>query len=442
MSLSIRTISTIELLMDLKKLLQSPEKILLKWSTGSDLTSVTNPRFSFVIVNNPHVARELLLNHEEQMIKGAFFEIARESIGNGTLLADEPRHEIHLDAIRRAFTASQINLYSETFDELAKEESDLLATSSRFDVKNQVQSFTLRAAMQTLFTSQSSASFFEFQESFNREAERLTAERLLLGAIHRTTGAIPNKTKGVLRNLESLVLGSAIHIATKRASHSQNQSSDLRLFAKSLLHENSTRLDIETNDVLALLAEARVENAQHWDDNAAIDEILTLLLAGHETTASTLTWALLETSRAGLHPIPKDKIDQIILETLRLHPPAWVLPRLTTVDIILGDTLLPAHTNLLISPYALHRNPEFFPEPLLFNPARWDNVRFSDAPDAFMPFGVGPRGCIGQRFAFSEMRKYLEHFSSTGQWKLESEFPKEEFHLTLRAKGRPILVRK
>lgn len=443
MSASIRHIGTRELLLNLRTAIRSPEKMLLKWSKGVDLTSVSTPNFSFLIVNNPLIAKELLMNHEEHMSKGAFFEFARESIGNGTLLADEPRHDIHLSAIRRAFSASQINTYVTTFEQLAIEEADNLTKLDAFDVKGKVQAFSLRAAMQTLFKSKSALDVQDFQSDFNHEAQQLTAERLLLGAIKRANPPKGTKKFGVIGRLENLLLSAALSAATKRVARPQNGSLSLRQFAETLLHSHGEDSVNEASmDVLSLLAQANVTNSEHWTKDALVDEILTLLLAGHETTASTLTWALLETSHAGLTPLPKDKIDQIILETLRLHPPAWVLPRVTVTDIETAGTTIPAQTNLLISPYLFHRDPQFFPRPTSFDPSRWDGIRFTDVPDAFMPFGVGPRGCIGQRFAFAEMRKYLEWFSETGTWKVSTELPVDEFHLTLRAKGHPSLVRK
>lgn len=194
-------------------------------------------------------------------------------------------------------------------------------------------------------------------------------------------------------------------------------------------------------DVIQVLKEAVSNEPNTWSKDAQIDEILTLLLAGHETTANTLAWALVETAKAGLTPLSPDSVDHVILETLRLHPPAWVLPRQVASDITIDGVCLRKGTNLIISPYLYHRSPQYFPNPDVFDPSRWVGIHLKDAPDSFLPFGIGNRGCIGQRFAMTEMRQFLKAFSMTGKWSLENEIPREQFLLTLRPSDQPRLVR-
>lgn len=160
------------------------------------------------------------------------------------------------------------------------------------------------------------------------------------------------------------------------------------------------------------------------------DEVVTLLLAGHETTALTLTWALHLLAR---HPevaakveaeveatmgldrapeaadIPKlGYIAQVAAETMRLYPPVYLVGRETTGETDLGGYRLPPATVLLMSQWVVHRDPRFFPDPASFRPERWAEGAARALPRfAYFPFGGGPRICIGQPLALMEAKLVL-----------------------------------
>lgn len=178
-------------------------------------------------------------------------------------------------------------------------------------------------------------------------------------------------------------------------------------------------------DLLSTLLEARdPESGESMDDDQIKDELLTFLLAGHETTANLMAWALGLLSRhpeqrqrlqheveqlAGRLPevadLPAMPLGQRILqETLRLYPPAWVFGRRSLAsDEIMGYRIGPG-TLISISPYMLHRHPEFWPNPEGFDPDRF----LEEHPKgSFVPFAAGPRQCIGNYFATLEARLIL-----------------------------------
>jgi cytochrome P450 len=159
------------------------------------------------------------------------------------------------------------------------------------------------------------------------------------------------------------------------------------------------------------------------DDTTAVrDEAVTLLIAGHETVASALTWAwwLLAT-----HPDAQDRLHAevdalpgppgfadlrrlpfaraVVDEALRLYPPAWVISRRAAAEQVLGGYTVPAGATLLVSTWALHRHPAWWAEPAAFRPERWLEDASGGAPRwAYVPFGAGPRLCIGRDFALVE----------------------------------------
>jgi enediyne biosynthesis protein E7 len=199
--------------------------------------------------------------------------------------------------------------------------------------------------------------------------------------------------------------------------------------------------------VAQLIARRRTETEQHFDyvamlmaardkesgagmaERELIDEIMTLIVAGHETTASGLnwTWYLLSqhpAAEAELHaevdsapelPAPGlahmeglTYTQQVINEALRLYPPGWLLSRRTIDADVLGGYPVPPHSNVLLPLYLLHRHPLFWKDPEAFQPERFAPQREAERPRfAYMPFAAGPRHCIGETFALYEMLMHL-----------------------------------
>ena len=183
-------------------------------------------------------------------------------------------------------------------------------------------------------------------------------------------------------------------------------------------------------DYLGMLMDARdKESGEPMGERELIDEVMTLVVAGHETTASGLnwTWYLLSQhpqAEARLHaeidaapemPAPTlaqmealAYTQQVISEALRLYPPGWVLSRRTIAADVLGGYAVPPGTNVLLPLYLLHRHPRFWRDPEAFEPSRFAPEHEATRPRfAYMPFAAGPRHCIGETFALYEMLIHL-----------------------------------
>ena len=197
-----------------------------------------------------------------------------------------------------------------------------------------------------------------------------------------------------------------------------------------LIARRRAQPDEEHFDYLAMLLNARdKETGQPMSDGELIDEILTLIVAGHETTASGLnwTWYLLSQhpeAEARLHAeldaaaeLPAPSLvqvealaytQQVINEALRLYPPGWVLSRRTIEADVLGGYPVPARTNVLLPLYLVHRHPRFWKDPEVFWPERFAPEHEAERPRfAYMPFAAGPRHCIGETLALFEMFVHL-----------------------------------
>jgi cytochrome P450 len=214
------------------------------------------------------------------------------------------------------------------------------------------------------------------------------------------------------------------------------------------------------DDLLSMLLEARDETTgEGMTDRQLRDELVTLFLAGHETTAIALTWTfhlLGQTPRA--ETVLQAEVDEVLgdrlapsfddlerlpyarmvaEEALRLYPPAYVFSRRSVGEDQLGPFRMPAGAHIVISPYALHRRPDYWPEPDAFWPERFAPGARTDRPKlAYLPFGGGPRVCIGNSFAMMEHAIVLA--AAVRHWRLEAIPGREvrtEPRITLRPRG-------
>jgi cytochrome P450 len=212
----------------------------------------------------------------------------------------------------------------------------------------------------------------------------------------------------------------------------------------------------DQGDLLSLLLLAQdEETGERMNDTQLRDEVLTLLLAGHETTAVALTWIWFllaqhpEVSHRLHHELaevlggriptigdlPRLAYTRMVVdETLRLYPPVWYFGRKALATDEIGGYQLPAHATFYISPYTMHRHPGFWEHPETFDPERFTPERSADRPRyAYLPFGGGPRQCIGNTFALTEAHLIVAMLAQHYQLQLAPGHPVEvEGLITLR----------
>ncbi len=199
----------------------------------------------------------------------------------------------------------------------------------------------------------------------------------------------------------------------------------------------------DTGDLLSMLLHATDEDGNRMSDDQLRDEVMTIIMAGHETTAIALswTWRLL-----ALHPEVERKLhseldeqlgdsapavedlpyltytNAVLKESMRLYPPAWAIGREAVEDCEIGGYHVPAKTQLFISQYVVHRDPRFFENPDAFDPDRWTGGLEKRIPKyAYFPFGGGPRLCIGQSFAKMEAALVLATIARRFRIRLSGE---------------------
>jgi cytochrome P450 len=206
-----------------------------------------------------------------------------------------------------------------------------------------------------------------------------------------------------------------------------------------------------------MLMAARDDEGRPMSDRQLRDELVTLFLAGHETTAIALSWTLFLLAR---HPEAEARLaaevmgavgerlpsasdlprlpftEAVVKESLRLYPPAHVIGREAIADCEIGGWRVPARATVYFSPWVLHRDSRWFPDPESFRPQRWLDGSAASLPKyAFIPFGGGPRVCIGERFAMMEAVLLLATILRRVRLEMAGPDPTPFASITLRPEG-------
>jgi cytochrome P450 len=214
---------------------------------------------------------------------------------------------------------------------------------------------------------------------------------------------------------------------------------------------------IDRGDLLSALLQVRDEEGRTMDEKQLRDETITMLLAGHETTALALTWtwyllsqnpdamarleAEVDEALDGQPPRVEDLdrlpyTERVVTEAMRIYPPAYSFGREALEDDEILGWPVPLGTTLFIFPWVLHRDPRFFPDPLRFDPDRWTDEFQRRLPrHAYLPFGSGPRMCIGREFARMELILIVAAIAQRFRIEWLAEHPTPTPSITLRPTG-------
>jgi cytochrome P450 len=360
------------------------------------------PWRSYVFVNEPAPIKEILVTQQHAFSKSLGTRLLRMLLGEGLLTSEEPLHRQMRRVVQPAFHRERIAEYAGIMERDARDFADRLKTGEAFDAHAAMTELTLRIATETLFGSDESDS-----ARFIGDALRLMMGEFpwLLTPIGSLRARLPlRKTRRFWQARATLDAIIFDLIARRR-------------------RDGATR-----TDALSLLLAARdAETGRRPSDRQLRDEIMTLFIAGHETTANALTWALVllaqhpeigERAAAAASGGDPEYVARLIKEVLRLYPPAWIIGRETLRDVTLnGGVDIPMGTTVFLAPLQLHRRADFFPEPERFDPDRW--LGAEPPPFSYVPFGAGARRCIGEEFALAEIAIVLAVLLSRFRFTLE-----------------------
>lgn len=382
-------------------------------------------------VGHPDAIRDILVTHQNKFKKSRMLERARVLLGNGLLTSEGDQHRRQRRLVQPAFHRDRLAGYGAVMVDRTAMVREQWKSGQPFDVLQEMMRLTLAIVAKTLFSTQ-----------VDSEADEIGA------ALTQVFDLFEIILMPFSEILEKLPLPAVrrFHRARKRLDETI-----YRLIAE-------RRADgRDAGDLLSMLLLARDEDGQSgMTDEQVRDEALTLFLAGHETTADALTWtwyllsqnpraeaefhAELDRVLGGRLPSFEDLpqlryTESVFAEALRLYPPAWGIGRRVLEDYPVGDFVVPARSVVLMSPYAVHRDPRWFPEPHEFRPERWLAEDTARPKFGYFPFGGGARVCIGERFAWMEGALILAVLGQRWRLLLEPGHPVETHaRITLRPK--------
>lgn len=370
------------------------------WREYGDVCRFQLGFFDVYFINDPELVKHVLM-HDREFVKTPALRFLKLVLGNGLLLSEGEFHRRQRRLMQPAFHPKRIRTYADLMVRLALGTCERWRDEQEVDIHAEMMQLTMAVASETLFGSS--------VESETRRVKGALDE--ILPSIDRIA-----QPTGAIRMLLPLPSNFRLHRSRKVLNEVIYE-----------LIEEGRRSPAGRDDLLSMLLAAQDEEGDgvRMTDRQVRDEVMTLFLAGHETTAVALSWtwyllarnpgasaALLDELDAVLggrvptaEDIPKLAYARMVLaESLRLYPPAYLMDRLTTAAWDVGDYVIPPKKYVFLSPYTMHRNPEYFPEPERFLPERWTPDRIAERPKfSYFPFGGGPRICIGEQFAWTEM---------------------------------------
>ena len=363
--------------------------------------------FTIYMANHPELVHEVLVTHRHDFTKSPFdINTISRFLGYGLLTSEGELHAQQRRLMQPAFHYGRIKGYAERMVDYT---CAMLETWQHGQVRNidqDMMALTLEIVTDVLFGTSVSAADARIVGAALDQLQQDTAKlsRRML---------IPPKTWPLPINRRMREATACIDEVVYRIIEQRRASG------------------AEGDDLLAMLLQARYEDdGSAMSDQQLRDEVITLLLAGHETTANTLTWTffllskhpeVLEHLQTELDQVLGERsptvddlkqlslTDMIIKESLRLYPPAWMIsPRQALRDVKIGGHTIRKREMIMISPYTMHRDPRWWPNPDLFDPQRWTPEAEQARPRyVYIPFGGGDRICIGNTFAMMEARLLL-----------------------------------
>lgn len=372
------------------------------------------------LINDPELIRAVLITNDRRFSKGPGLRVAERLLGQGLLTSEGEYHRRQRRLAQPAFHHRRLGGYARVMADYSLQQQRAWADGATLDMAEEMRGLTLRIAAKTLFDTEVAAEIEEISEALT-ESLRLYGWATLPFAA-RLEPFLPFLTRRFDR------------------ARARLDATVYRMIAER--HSGGDEL-ADRGDLLSLLMLARDEddNTGRMSDQQLRDEAMTILLAGHETTANALawTWYLLSQNpeaEAGLHAevdavlggrlpaledVPKlPYTRRVFSEAMRCFPPAWIIARRALQDCPLGGAFtLPSDALVLMSPWVLHHDPRHYPDPFRFDPDRWTAEAAAQRPRfAYFPFGGGSRTCIGEQFAWMEGVLALATLAASWQFRL------------------------
>src|SRR5919202_1624586 len=436
----------------LREFINNPIKTLMDTAyTYGDISHFKFGRQHVYLINNPHYMEDILIRNHKNFIKSRGLQVSKRLLGEGLVTSEGEYHDKQRRIIQPAFHPNRIKNYGSIMANYAEHMSDRWQDKMVIDIHSEMMHITSAIIAKSVLGSNIvDIESDEVNDALLKSMEYLNRVLMPFGELIEKIPVLPiNKDFRSAKNtLDSIVYrmikehrdGRGIETKGSRDGNNDNNS-------------NSKTVNSQYEyDLLYTLMEAQDKEAgiTQMSDIQLRDEVMTIFLAGHETTANALTWTfyllsehpyvesrLYEELCSVLSPdtdinerrgetagvkdkrlsehadrlrlptiedIPKlEYTERVLRESMRLYPPAWTLGRQSLADYRIDKYVIPSGSIILMSQYVMHHNPQYFPNPEAFDPDRWTKEFKSVLPRfSYFPFGGGVRGCVGDPFAWIE----------------------------------------
>src|SRR5919199_2342556 len=423
----------------LREFIHNPLKTLMDIAyTYGDISHFKFGRQHVYSINNPRYIEDILIRNNKNFIKSRGLQVSKRLLGEGLVTSEGEYHDRQRRIIQPAFHPTLIKKYADIMTACAVNMCQRWHDGIIVDIHKEMMHITLEIISKAVLGSEVKLekddevgnALMVCMEYFNR----------LLMPFGELIEKIPILPVNKDYQRAKKILDSIVYNMIKEHRYNQLKG-------------------IQQGDLLYTLLQAQDEEAKirPMNDTQLRDEVMTIFLAGHETTANALTWTLYLLSQ---HPTVADKLyeeihlvlgnnndkdnsnsssssnknrvptiedlpkleytENVFRESMRLYPPAWTIGRQAINDYKVDKYIIPSGSIILMSQYVMHRNPRYYTDPDLFYPDRWNKEVKSHLPRfSYFPFGGGIRGCIGEPFAW--MEGILLIATICNQWKMHHD---------------------
>jgi cytochrome P450 len=387
------------------------------------------PKQHVYLVNNPDYIEKVLIYDHRNFKKGKRLQVAKSLLGEGLVTSEGGFHNRQRRLIQPIFHPRQIMSYANIMTDHAIRFRDRWKDEDTIDISQEMMELTLGIICKSVLN-------YNVESEAKQVGKALTITRNYSRRLQSPIGHVldkipilpaPRGAHKAKEELDSLVYG-LISDRRRQQEESDNKSYD-DLLSRLLQAQDSNLAGPASPDT----AQSSSSNDK-MSDKQVRDEVMTIFIAGHETTANALTWTFYLLSqypdveeklhdeidsilgiinRNNGHAITKiataDDIsklqytEKVLRESMRIYPPVWTMGRYVENDYQVGEYTIPAGSSILMSQYVMHHDPRYYEQPEQFNPDRWTVEFKTQLPRfSYFPFGGGIRGCIGEPFAWME----------------------------------------
>jgi cytochrome P450 len=373
--------------------------------------------------NHPDHIKDILVTNHQNFMKGLALQRAKRLLGEGLLTSEGDFHRRQRRLAQPAFHRNRIASYAEVMTAYASQTSQGWNDGETLDISEEMMRLTLGIVGKTLFDADVASDAQDVGEAM---AVAMDLFNLLTLPFYELLQKLPlpqfRRFDNVRERLDAIIYR---------------------------LIEERRRSGQDRGDLLSmlLLAQDTEGDGGQMTDAQLRDELMTIFLAGHETTANAMTWTWYLLSQnpevelrlhkeidevlSGRLPAFEDVArlkytEMVLAESMRLYPPAWAIGRMALNDYEIGGYVVPKNSLVLMSQYVMHHDPRYFAKPLRFDPERWTPEARETRPQfSYFPFGGGPRRCIGEGFAWMEGILLLATLAQQWQMRLVPNHPVE-----------------